>query len=473
MVAVVALSLAHSLGKTVAQDEAQTSSCPSLQESADGIDRTISNMPFGSVAGSELIGSVASTRLQRRWLVKPIGSNELETMPAVYPRFPKLDVWNDLVAPWRDQPTYLASRGFQCVPPKWRVHQGRLVFYWGRGFRSTEWGAPCNGFFVIPFQNDAIDYRCIEHGYDMKTDRGILNESSAGARRIENGKLCVERTVFKYKQNRRVLGFQGQARQLLDHLYPEESAGCDFVLSERDTGLFFTCPLRRHWERSAGLLADFDPYQENLGHSPCPMGEDLPSIMIVSQFEIQDRADVVIQRNNSHPDSAHTPAKHPVYGFTSEASKRQPETPDGVATMRWTEREWFRVPFAVPFTAAVDADDYFFVTCGGAVWHAPPVAGDGRRVCQRAFFDPSDPIIACIHESSTNRIFAFRRDSYIPVDNEHFPDDGPPRFVSCDDITHSKPLSFIDENGERRSADARFRLVSEAAQVLREDAMCR
>jgi hypothetical protein len=203
------------------------------------------------------------------------------------------------------------------------------------------------------------------------------------------------------------------------------------------------------------------------------MREDLPSKMIVFDFSMRDEDGVVFQRHDTQRSApvvrreSREPDEAP-FGLPP-IPRPEPEVPESLTTMEWVERESFKVPFCVPFSVVVDADCYFFVTNGGAIHRAMPCSeSNSERTCTRIFHDPDDPIIACIHESSTNRIFAFRRASYTLVANSSYSDEGQLRFLPCDDITHSEPMFYHDELGLDEMADARFCLVSQAARVLRQ-----
>ncbi len=407
--------------------------------------RTVVNMPFASILGSELIGSTGGQRTDRHWLVQQIPAGELTMMHRAYPRFPIPEGWKNLMVSWRDTLTYEANshipvdsqhhRGF----PKWRVWDGRLAFFVARGRDSSPVLLFRSGFFVVPFHSDAIDLRLA----------GRRSDAIA-----ESGKLHVRVLVGKYTGNRPVnTSYFGFERRMIQYLYPDWCGGWDFAISSDGDGLFFTCLL------------------PGIGSS----GQDLASKMIVFDFTMQDEEGVELQRRDpprSHPvarqESAETDKVRFGLGPLEPRPEPEPEIPESLTTMSWIERESFEVPFNGPFTVAVDDDCYYFVTNGGEIYRASPASSsESGRTCQLVFRDEADPIIACIHDASTNRIFAFRRNSYIPVDGEHLPEGASPRFTACRDITRSEPLFYQDELGRYELADVRFRLLSEAAHVLR------
>jgi hypothetical protein len=406
--------------------------------------RTVVNMPFASIFGSELIGSTGGQRTDRHWLVQRIPSGELTMMHRAYPRFPIPEGWKNIMVPWKDTITYEGNSQIPIHPrhwgfPKWRVWDGRLAFFWGEGSSRAPAFSLHSGFFVVPFHGDAIDLRLAGREW---------------AAIAESGKLHVRAPVGKYTGNRPVnCEFSRLSRRIIEHLYPDPCGGCDFVISSNGDGVFFTCLL---------------PGTRN-------MGQDLSSKMIVFDFTMQDEGRVELQRRDpprSDPvvrrESAETAKVRFGLGPLEPKPEPEPEIPGSLTAMSWIERESFDVPFSGPFTVAVDDDCYYFVTNGGEIYLASPAgSSESGRTCELVFRDPADPIIACIHDASTNRIFAFRRNSYIPVDSEHLPEGASLRFTACRDITRSEPLFYQDELGRHELADARFRILSEAAHVLR------
>lgn len=467
MAVLVVTALVLSLSReNSAQVHERPSPRPAEQQTEPMSESTVVHMPFACIDGPELIGSTGGLGGDRRWLVQRLESGELKMMHRAYPRFPIPKAFNMMVFPWRDQLTYKGDsdapvdshqRGF----PKWRADRGRLMFFWGWGFDSAPTCGLQSGFFLIPYQDYAIEYM-LGAGYDvtMKPPTEEI-ELVCNVRQIDNGRLRARSTLCRYRLNTPISPVaSGKEHQIIDYLYDDQLAGCDFVVPSDGKGLFFTCPL-----------------PENRS-----MRGDLPSKMIVFDFSLRDEADVVLRRRKEQVDAPrkrHDGIRSHEVGIALHVPEMSiPEldasaAAEGVTTMEWIEKESFVVPFNVPFTAAVDGDDYYFVTNDGAIHRTEPAGNGGQRICKLVFRDSTNPIIACIHESSTNRIFAFRRESYIPVDNGHFPEDGPPRFIGCDDITHSKRLFYYDELGIPRQADAPFRLVSQAARVLHEDGMYR
>lgn len=444
------------------------------QETEGRPENKLVDMPFASISGLRLIGNTECGS-SRRWLVQPLPSGRVHVMHRAYPRFPVPDAWNRIVDPWHDRlhsSSTVRPRGF----PKWRANEGRLMFYWGRGFTSAPPGNLCSGFFMIPYELDAIDYLAGSGpvpGSPTGRPTGLTREY----RCVEEGKLLVQRSVSRFGQNTPVLsGSFVSPRGIINHLYEDECAGCDFVIGPDGRGLFFT---------------------SLLPNGEC-RHEDLPSKMIVFGFCVRDQKRLVPSRDSDDVDTCaerNSPPSRVIRPSESEsiplppdpgpsiqfglgsspgASAPPPEPPEATGVMEWRERESFQVPFRVPFTAAVDGDDWLFLTNGGAIYRASPSRNnDNGRVCTLLFQDPSDPIIACVHLCSTNRVFGFRKNSYVSLENDSFPERSAPRFIACDDITLSKPVVYVNELGIRDLADWKFQLVSQAGQVLWKDCKCR
>jgi hypothetical protein len=92
--------------------------------------RTVVNMPFASIFGSELIGSTGGQRTDRHWLVQRIPSGELTMMHRAYPRFPIPEGWKNIMVPWKDTITYEVNS-----------QTARYLSIRGTGaFRSGEYG---------------------------------------------------------------------------------------------------------------------------------------------------------------------------------------------------------------------------------------------------------------------------------------------------------------------------------------------
>ena len=443
---------------------AQDFSHPSVETTQSGKNSMtpVVDMPFASIDEELVIGCTDIGGGQRRWLAESLASGEVLPMHRAYPRFPTQRILGMTVSRFETEINYggdasadeiwLQRTGF----PKWRASQGRLVLSWRWGMNIPPIVERlASGVAFVPFHGEAIDYQVPGYEYEVQIENDVLHECEYITTRLENGKKQVRQVVFEYTRNVPLDHYQAVLRRTsypLLHVQNESYAcyTCDFVLSSSASGLFFTCP---------------GPSTQ-ITKQPHPS-----SRMTVFKYSVSDEGDATVRLDENR---IRVRRERQEAGLPTSPATRSPDT---VASMKWTEEESFDVPFLasrLPFTAAIDGCCYYFVASDGAIYRAPPGSNGGRqRVCRQVFRHPADPIIACIHDSSTNRIFAFRRESYIPVDNGHFPDNGPPRFVSCDDITHSKPLSFVDENGERRLADARFRLVSQAARVLHEDGMCR
>ncbi len=430
---------------------------------------TMVDMPSGSVSELQLIGNTGNRR-QRKWLVEDLDSRDLMLMNRQFARVGAFAYWPYFnMRVWDHELTYKTGRAakyndlFGWVFPKWHACQGQVAVFLAMGF-STSPGHASSGFFLIPYAPDARDYRC--PGWDeivamIPEDSERFRDSDAS---FDENRVSLERAIYAFDDP--PPDDCGGDQKLIVSLHRRPCTGYDFLLNGDQTGIFF---LGEKVFRMPWVDGEF---------VPAPAPENLPSRMIVLDYRMREerewkprfkKPEDVAAEQNQTASGPTIRADGLVIGLPSEDArpKRGRYVPDSVVTLKWTQDESFQVPFSVPFTAAVDGDNYFFVTNDGRIYRASPAQGDGaERTVQRIFDNADDPIIACIHDSSTNRIFAFRRSSYILVDNAHFPHGGTPQFSPCEDVTQPKAMTYVEEDQTVHTPDERFQLVSRCANVL-------
>ena len=451
-----------------------------LSEPVDALQRTITDMPYGSVEHSELIGNTGN-QLGRRWLIRDLAHGEVLLLKVSYPRF--VPYGNQRFAPgsWEnDLPFVVDPNGeyadlFGHVFPRWRATQGQLAFFCAQGFRTFSMNINYGGgFFLTPYRPDVPDYR-----YPWGELTAMKPEDAERfAQREANSKRELATAAYMFNSTPDSPIFDDHRLAL--GLHDQACAGLDFAIKEDGTGFFFLIERMNHVRRVRG---------ESI---KAPDPEDLPSKMVVLNYRMQDQEEWIPKLDRDDKPVASEPKTTPrapsrpkpavgrnddeivvgldAPGVFGACFRRFLEPPDSVVSLKWTEKESFTAPFSVPFTAAVDGDCYFFVTNGGRIYRASPGEPEGaERTVERVFDNADDPVIACIHESATNRIFAFRRNSYLPVDNAHFTEPGSPHFVPCEDVMRPKAMTYMEEDGTLKTPDKRFQLVSRCAGVLYRD----
>jgi hypothetical protein len=465
----------RSRAEDVIPPKASVAQTPNVRE------RTLTDMPYASIRGNRLIGNSGKNLAEHQWLVEDLVFHELLPMDQVYPRFGWPPGGQFHLGAWDRTLTYTIdllvtfNGSFGRTFPRWRVCGDQLALFYARGGFSSPMRM-YSGFHLIPYEHDARDYRR-PGNYEIQAMKpeDAMRFANRNSRHKE-GRLWLETAAYVFdKPPFRALG---DDHRLIRTLHLTSCNGYDFVIDLDDTGVFFLSE-----------SAEFSPrHQDAVDQLTGP--EDRPSKMIVLDYRMReekgwvpqiDRSDVGAAKTEAPPAPPQKPQRPPVHregevvvGMSQPGvlvpAKRYTRPPDSVVSLKWTEKESFEVPFSVPFTAEVDGDDYFFVTNDGRIYRAAPAQVDGaERTVERVFDSADDPVIACVHESSTNRIFAFRQDSYILVDNAHFPADGTPHFSPCEDVTQPKTMTYIEEDGTVKTPDKRFQLVSRCANVLYED----
>ena len=463
-------------------------------------ERKLTEMGFACVKGDRLIGNSGSNVKDRTWLVQHVPTGDLLPMERGYPRFRAFASVRRGMGDWSDAFAYTAGMvvhfegSFGRAFPKWRIWDDQVAFFYARAALPSPM-MHYSGFHLIPFEHDARDYRrpATEHVDAMKPADAAR---FAGRMSRINGKLRLRTAAYVYAKA--PFHALGDDHRLVGPLHSSACSGYDFVIDRKGAGLFF-------------LAGDAKELQHDRARSGVVQGlEERASRISVLDYQMREEAGWIPKLDRDDKPAASEPKPTPrlpsrpkpavgrkedgivvgldapgVFGARNEDGivvgldapgvfgarlRRYLEPPDSVVSLKWAEKESFTVPFSVPFTAAVDDDCYFFVTNDGRIYRASPGEPEGaERTVERVFDNADDPVIACIHESATNRIFAFRRNSYLPVDNAHFTEPGSPNFVPCEDVTRPKAMTYMEEDGTLKTPDKRFQLVSRCAGVLYRD----
>jgi hypothetical protein len=390
--------------------------------------------------------------------VEDLGSGELLVMRKAYPRFvpPEdqrsfaLSAWNHVLAYELDQKA-LYNDYLGKAFPKWRASHGQFMRFSAWGSFGQPMYSMNSGFYQIPYANEVCDYRYPAQWREMLIVTPKLAEKLKHRDiRSWRAPLALETIVIVF--NNTPSKPSGDDHKLAGSVQVRSCSGYDFVIDPDGKGFFFLNEghPKANWLRDeSGAIIE---------------PRVLPSKMVVLDYRIReengwipqiDRPDVGATKPEVPPAPTQKP-KSPIVHKGGEvvvgmdqpgvfaSAKRYTRAPDSVVSLKWTEKESFEAPFSIPFTAAVDGDDYFFVTNDGRIYRASPGQVDGaERTVERVFDAPDDPVIACIHESSTNRIFAFRRNSYLLVDNAHLPHEGTPQFAPSEDVTQPKAMTYL------------------------------